>query len=64
MKTKNLKNVEQPKPFTPGITRAMVHQHAYALLQDKLPNPPLTLEGGVRAEKVLVNDMELEAAEA
>ena len=64
MKTKNLKNVEQPRPFTPGITRAMVRQHAYALFRDRLPNHPLTLEDWVRAEKDLVNDMELEAAEA
>ena len=64
MKAKKSKAVEQPKPFTPGITRAMVRQHAYALFRDKLPNHPLTLEDWVRAEKDLVNDMELEAAEA
>ena len=64
MKTRNLKKVEQPKPFTPGVTRAMVRQHAYALFRDKLPNHPLTLEDWVLAEKDLVNDMELEEAEA
>lgn len=64
MKTKTLKAVEQPKPFTPGLTRAMVRQHAYALFRDKLPNHPLTLEDWVLAEKDLVNDLEAEQAEA
>jgi hypothetical protein len=64
MKTRNAKNVEPPKPFTPGVTRAMVRQHACALFRDKLPNHPLTLADWVLAEKDLVNDMELEAAEA
>ena len=64
MKTKNLKNVEQPRPFTPGVTRTMVRQHAYALFRDKLPHHPLTLEDWVLAEKDLVNDMEREEVEA
>jgi len=64
MKTKTLKAAEQPKPFTPGLTRAMVRQHAYALYRDKLPNHPLTLEDWVLAEKDLVQDMEMEQVNA
>lgn len=62
MKTRKVKVVEQPQPFTPGITRAMVRQHAYALFRDKLPHHPLTLEDWVLAEKDLVNDREAEEA--
>lgn len=54
MKTKNDKPVEQPQPFTPGVSKGMVRQHAYALFRDKLPNHPLTLEDWVLAEKDLV----------
>jgi hypothetical protein len=53
MKTKTEKAVEQPKPFTPGITKAMVRQHAYELFRDKLPDRPLTVEDWVLAEKDL-----------
>jgi len=60
MKAKTLKAAEQPKPFTPGLTKAMVRQHAYALYRDRLPNHPLTLEDWVLAEKDLVQDMEME----
>jgi hypothetical protein len=58
MKTKNEKAVEQPKPFTPGVTRAMVRQHAYEMFRDKLPEHPLTLQDWVLAEKDLVNSLE------
>ena len=64
MKTKTSKSVEQPRPFTPGVTRTMVRQHAYALFRDKLPHHPLTLEDWVLAEKDLVNDMERDEVEA
>lgn len=63
MKTKPAKPVDQPKPFTPGITKAMVRQHAYALFRDKLPDHPLTLEDWVLAEKDLVGEAELAEAE-
>ena len=63
MKTKVRTAVEQPKPFTPGITKAMVLQHAYILYRDKLPEHPLTLEDWVLAEKDLVHELELEQAE-
>jgi hypothetical protein len=64
MKTQNQKIVEQPKPFTPGLTREMVRQHAYALFRDRLPNHPLTLEDWVLAEKDLAAELETEQAEA
>lgn len=60
MKTKTHKTVEQPKPFTPGVTKAMVRQHAYEMFRDKLPEHPLTLEDWVLAEKDLVNEMQFE----
>lgn len=54
MKNKTEKTVEQPKPFTPGISKADVRQHAFELFRDKLPEHPLTLEDWVLAEKDLV----------
>jgi hypothetical protein len=51
---------EQPKPFTPGLSKAAVRQHAYEMFRDKLPDHPLTLEDWVLAEKDLVNSMEAE----
>lgn len=52
--------VEQPSPVTPGVTKAMVRQHAYEMYRDKLPQHPLTIEDWVLAEKDLVNEMETE----
>lgn len=63
MKTHQPKAVEQPQPFTPGITKEMVRQHAYTLFRDRLPDHPLTLEDWVLAEKDLVRTLELEDAE-
>ena len=65
MKTKitAAKAFEQPKPFTPGVTRGMVREHAYRLYRDKLPEHPLTLEDWVLAEKDLVATMEAESVE-
>lgn len=60
MKKKAQKTIEQPKPFTPGVTKAMVRQHAYEMFRDKLPEHPLTLEDWVLAEKDLVNEMQME----
>lgn len=48
----------QPEPFTPGVTKGMVRQHAYEMFRDKLPDHPLTLENWVIAEKDLVRSME------
>jgi hypothetical protein len=63
MKTKKPTAVEQPAPFTPGITKGMVRQHAYEMFRDKLPEHPLTLEDWVLAEKDLVNSLQTEQAE-
>ena len=63
MKRKMTKAMEQPRPFTPGVTRAMVRQHAYELFRDKLPNRPLTTEDWVLAEKDLVTMLETDQAE-
>jgi hypothetical protein len=61
--TKAAKALEQPKPFTPGLSRAMVREHAYRLYRDKLPEHPLTLQDWVLAEKDLVAVMEAESVE-
>jgi len=53
-KTAESKVMEQPKPFTPGITKAMVRQHAFELYRDKLKaGGSLTLQDWVLAEKDL-----------
>ena len=58
MKKEPKQMVEQPKPFTPGLAKGAVRQHAYTMFRDKLPNHPLTLENWVLAEKDLVASME------
>ncbi len=60
MKKTTEKRIEQPKPFTPGVTRATVRQHAYEMFRDKLPNHPLTLQDWVLAEKDLVASLDAE----
>lgn len=60
MKKRIEKAVEQPKPFTPGMSKAAVRQHAFEMFRDKLPEHPLTLEDWVLAEKDLVRSMETE----
>ena len=55
MKKRTEKAIEQPAPFTPGLSRAMVRQHAYEMFRDKLPDHPLTLEDWVLAEKDLAD---------
>ncbi len=60
MKKQTEQPVEQPQPFTPGITRGMVRQHAYELYRDKLPAHPLTLSDWVMAEKDLVATLDAE----
>jgi hypothetical protein len=62
-KIKAAQAFDQPKPFTPGVTRAMVREHAYRLYRDKLPEHPLTLEDWVLAEKDLVATIEAEGVE-
>jgi hypothetical protein len=58
MKARSEEAVEQPTPFTPGVTKALVRQHAYEMFRDKLPDHPLTLEDWVLAEKDLVNSLD------
>ena len=60
MKEKTAKSVEQPNPFTPGISKGAVRQHAYEMFRDKLPAHPLTLEDWVMAEKDLVATLDAE----
>jgi hypothetical protein len=58
MKKKMKQTIAQPNPFTPGLTKAMVRQHAYELFRDKLPDHPLTLEDWVMAEKDLASSID------
>jgi hypothetical protein len=58
MKKRTEKAVEQPKPVTPGVSKAMVRQHAFEMFRDKLPEHPLTLEDWVLAEKDLVASLD------
>ena len=60
MKKTKTDEIEQPQPFTPGLNKADVRQHAYKMFRDKLPDHPLTLQDWVLAEKDLVNSMEAE----
>ena len=55
MKNKETKTVEQPEPFTPGMTKGQVRQHAFELYRDKLAHGALTLEDWVLAEKDLLS---------
>jgi hypothetical protein len=59
MKTKNAPPVAQPSPFTPGLTKDEVRQHAFRLFRDKLEHESLSLEDWVLAEKDLVKDIEV-----
>lgn len=54
----------QPEPFTPGVTKGMVREHAYRMFRDKLPDHPLTLDNWVMAEKDLVRSMESDGLNA
>ena len=52
--------VQQPRPFTPGVTQLMVREQARRLYRDKLKHRPLNLEDWVMAEKDLVATLEAE----
>jgi hypothetical protein len=55
MKTKSRQSVEQPAPFTPGLSAVEVREHALQLYFEKLRhNQHLTLEDWVLAEKDLI----------
>lgn len=61
MKTEQQSCVDQPVPFTPGLTKEEVRQHAFHIYRDKLSHGGLTLEDWVLAEKDLVKEMEVES---
>ena len=58
MKKDRRDEIEQPEPFTPGLERSMVRQHALRLFRDKLSHDSLTVEDWVLAEKDLVQQMQ------
>lgn len=65
MKTRKQEPAEQPEPFTPGIAKGMVRQHAFMLYRDKLKaGERLTLENWVLAEKDLVKTLDAEGVTA
>jgi len=47
-------------PFTPGVTKGMVREHALKLYPRKLEHGKLTLDDWVMAEKDLVTTLETE----
>jgi hypothetical protein len=51
----------QPKPFTPGISRKMVLDHARRLFPDKWPQRHLSRREWLFAERDLVRLIEAEA---
>lgn len=60
MKKKTEQTVEQPAPFTPGLSKAMVREHAFRMFRDKLPDHPLTINDWVMAEKDLAATLDAE----
>ena len=49
----------QPQPFTPGLSKLQVRQHAYSLFRDKLKSGhALTTQDWVLAEKDLLESIE------
>ena len=58
MKARKKEITRQPEPFTPGLSRNIVRQHALKLYRDKLTHGPLSLEDWVLAEKDLLREME------
>lgn len=52
------KVLKQPEPFTPGISKGMVREHAFKMFRDKLPDQSLTLEDWVLAEKDLAQSLD------
>jgi hypothetical protein len=61
MKTKNAPPVAQPMPFTPGLTKDEVRQHAFRLYRDKLEHGNLSLEDWVLAEKDLAKELQVDS---
>ena len=57
MKPEKEQPVAQPPPFTPGLAREQVRQHAFKLFRDKLEHGSLTIEDWVLAEKDLLSTL-------
>ena len=58
-KIQRSERVQQPEPFSPGLTKTMVREHAFALYRDKLNHEgALTLEDWVLAEKDLLKELQ------
>ena len=53
-------SANQPQPFTPGLSKAEVRQHAFRLFRDKLKSHGLSREDWVLAEKDLVTTLQTE----
>lgn len=60
MNTEAPHSAEQPNPVTPGITKAMVREHAFRMYRDRLTTQSLTTNDWVLAEKDLVSRRENE----
>lgn len=58
MKQNEPPKVDQPKPFTPGVTKGMVREQALKLYPGKLEHGKLTLDDWVMAEKDLVTTLQ------
>ena len=60
---KEFHSIEQPPPFTPGLSSGDVRDHAFKMFRLKLAKgEPLTLEDWVNAEKDLNKDRDVAAA--
>jgi len=54
-----IRGVEQPEPFTPGLTREMVREYVQRLCERKLlDREPTTLEDWVLVEYDLVEELQ------
>ena len=61
MKKRSDPSIDPPATFTPGVTKAMVREHAFNLYRDKLAHyGHLSLEDWVLAEKDLASSLETE----
>jgi len=58
MKKNQSKEIKQPTPFTPGLDKTSVREHAFRLFRDKLAHGKLSLEDWVLAEKDLVQQIQ------
>lgn len=55
---KKIRTVVQPEPFTPGLSKALVREHAQWLFDQRLlDHDPLTADDWVLAEQDLVGEL-------